>query len=334
MIFKSFIVEKNISLLDDYHGVLFYGENIGLKDDFRDQIKNQNKDADQLSFHQTDIVKNPNLINEQVLNNSLFNKKKIIFVYNFTEKFKNIILEITKDITQDVKIILFSDNLDKKSVVRSQFEKGQKLAVVPCYQDNEKTLSIYIRNKLKDHHGLSQELVNILIKNSGNDRKVLSQEIDKITGLFSDKKIDQEKVISLINNAYNVDFDQLRDSSLEADKQNLNKNLGNIILQNEKSFLYLSNLNNRIEKLLDLNNLLDKESSIDSAMDLIKPKIFWKDKPIFKKQLKIWNKEKLEKAKRITYQTEIVIKTKLSSLSDILIKKLLIELCQLADTRS
>ena len=46
------------------------------------------------------------------------------------------------------------------------------------------------------------------------------------------------------------------------------------------------------------------------------------------------NKEKLEKAKRITYQTEIVIKTKLSSLSDILIKKLLIELCQLADTRS
>ena len=53
-----------------------------------------------------------------------------------------------------------------------------------------------------------------------------------------------------------------------------------------------------------------------------------------KKQLKIWNKEKLEKAKRITYQTEIVIKTKLSSLSDILIKKLLIELCQLADTRS
>ena len=67
-------------------------------------------------------------------------------------------------------------------------------------------------------------------------------------------------------------------------------------------------------------------------MDAMKPKIFWKDKPIFKKQLKIWNLEKLEKAKKIIFQTEIIIKTKFNFLSDILIKKLLIELCSLADT--
>ena len=40
----------------------------------------------------------------------------------------------------------------------------------------------------------------------------------------------------------------------------------------------------------------------------LKPKIFWKDKPIFKKQLKIWNIKKLEKAKKITFQTEILLK--------------------------
>ena len=38
MIFKSFIVEKNISLLDNYYAVLFYGENIGLKDDFKNFV--------------------------------------------------------------------------------------------------------------------------------------------------------------------------------------------------------------------------------------------------------------------------------------------------------
>ena len=331
MILKSFIVEKNIATLNDYYAILFYGENIGLKDDFKNFIKNHNKDYEQISFYQNEIIKNLNLLDEQISNTSLFSKKKIIIINDFSEKLKNNIIEITKESKEDVRIFLFAENLDKRSVVRSHFENEKNLAVVPCYQDNEKTLSIYLKNKLKDYQGLSQELVNMLIKNSGADRKILSQEIEKIKGLFLTKKIEQEKVIKLINNAYNVDFDSLRDSCLEANKKGLNKNLGNISLQGEKAYFYLSNLSNRIQKLLDLNKLLTKNNSIDLAMDSMKPKIFWKDKPTFKKQLEIWNIKKLEKAKKIIYQTEIIVKTKLSSISEILIKKLLIELCSLAD---
>ena len=49
-------------------------------------------------------------------------------------------------------------------------------------------------------------------------------------------------------------------------------------------------------------------------MDNMKPKYFGKINPVFKKQLKIWNKEKLEKAKKIILETEIIIKTKMNSL--------------------
>ena len=154
-------------------------------------------------------------------------------------------------------------------------------------------MSIYIRNKLKDYQGLTQELINVLIKNSVTDRKVLSQEIDKMKGLFVNKKIQNEKLMKLINNAYNIDFDNLRDSCLGADKKNLNRNLGNISLQNEKAYFYLSNLSIRIEKLLDLNKLLNEKNSFDNAINSIKPKIFWKDKTTFEQQFKIWDQEKL-----------------------------------------
>jgi len=335
MIFKSFIVEKNIALLDSYYAVLFYGENIGLKDDLKKFIKNHNnKECEQVSFHQDEIIKNPNLLNEQILNNSLFSKKKIIIINDFSEKLKNSIIEITQDTKKDVKIFLFAENLDKKSKIRSHFENEKNLAVIPCYQDNEKTLSFYLRNELKDYEGLSQDIINMLIKNSGMDRKVLSQEIEKIKVLFLTKKIDLEKITKLINNAYNIDFDNLRDSCLEGNGKDLNKNLGNISLQSEKAYFYLGSLSNRIQKLLDLNRLLIENNNIDLAIDAMRPKIFWKDKPIFKKQLKIWNLDRLEKAKKVIFQTEIMIKTKLSSLSDVLIKKLLIELYRLADTNA
>ena len=181
---------------------------------------------------------------------------------------------------------------------------------------------------------MSQDLVNMLIKNSGVDRKVLSQEIEKIKDLFITKKIDYDKVNQLINNAYNIDFDNLRDCCFEGNKIELNKNLWQISIGTEKAYLYLASLNNRVEKLIDLNKLLAEKNDIDLTIDTAKPRIFWKDKVNFKKQLKIWNSRKLEEAKKIIFQTEIVVKTKLNSLSDVLIKKLLVELCCLAEPTS
>ena len=77
MILKSYIIEKNISILDSYYAVLFYGENIGLKDDFRSYIINTNKDCEKISLNQNEIIKNPILLDEQILNTSLFSKKKL-----------------------------------------------------------------------------------------------------------------------------------------------------------------------------------------------------------------------------------------------------------------
>ena len=59
---------------------------------------------------------------------------------------------------------------------------------------------------------------------------------------------------------------------------------------------------------------------------------FWKDKPVLKKQLKVWNLSKLEIAKKKVFDTELLIKTKLTNLSDILIKKLLVDLCNLGNS--
>ena len=331
MIFKSFLIEKNVSLIDSCFSVIFYGENIGLKDDLRILIKNYYKDYEIISLQQNDILQNSAIINEQILNNSLFAKKKLILISNATDKLKKNIIEITKESISDIKIIIFSENLDKKSSLRSHFEGGKNLGCVACYNDNEKTLSIYSREKLKDYTGLSQEFLNILIKNSNNDRKVLSQEIDKIKRLFIHKKIDQTKALELINNAYNLGFDLLRDACLEIDKKKLNKILGNMDIQNEKSYLYIANLSNRIEKLLNLNRLIDQNNDVDSALDSLKPKIFWKDKPSYKKQLNIWNKKKLEKAKKIIMNTEVKIKTKLNSISSLLIKNLIVELYKLGE---
>ena len=326
MILKSYIIEKNLSSLDKIYVSLFYGENIGLKDEIKEKITERYKSCEKIILDQSEILRNEKVLNDQIYNTSLFNKDKIIFINDVSEKIKKTLLEVISEEQSNVKIFLFSTNLDKKSSLRGTFEKNKNLAIIPCYQDNERTLSEYTRNKLHEYKGLSQNIINLLVSNSGLDRKVLSNEIEKIKSLFSKKEIAQEKILQLINNPHNTEFDSLRDACLEADENRLNKNLGNVVFQNEDTFFYLNSLSLRIQKLMDLNNQLKIDNNLEIAMDNIKPKIFWKDKPVFQKQIKKWNLKKLEEGKKMISEVEIDIKTKFSGYNDIIIKNLLVRL--------
>ena len=76
------------------------------------------------------------------------------------------IIEKTPD---HIRLVLFAQNLDKKSKIRSIFETSKRAGIIPCYQDNHRTLAEYIRGKLKDYTGLSQDIINLLINNSGKN---------------------------------------------------------------------------------------------------------------------------------------------------------------------
>ena len=334
MILKSYLVEQNISLIDKYFINLIYGENIGMKDDIKDQIKIYFKNHEKILFTQDEILKKKDILIEQVENTSLFSNKKIIFVNEVTDKIKDIINDVGQKPKEDLKIFLFAQSLEKKSKLRKNFEKDNTQGIIACYQDNEKTLGEYTRRKLKDYSGITQQMINFLIKNCNLDRKTLSNEIDKIKCLFIDKKINTDKLPELLNNNNNLDFNSVRDACFSADKTNLNENLGNIVLQNENAYFYLSILSNRIEKLINLNYELKKDKNIEKAIDSLRPPIFWKDKPIFYKQIKNWNLKKLEEAKKMLFDTEILIKTKMNSNNNTLIKNLIVNLCNKAASTS
>ena len=332
MILKSFLVEKEISMLDKHFISLFYGENIGLKDEIKHELKKKYENYEQINFNQDEIIKNEKLLDEQIDNTSLFKKNKLVFINEISDKIKDKMEEILEKSEKNIKVFLFAQNLEKKSSLRAFFEKDKNIAIIPCYQDNYRTLSEYLQKKLKDFKGLSQEIINLLIENCGYDRKLLSNEIDKIKCLFLDKKINSDKLANLLNSTNNLDFDKLRDSCFEGSREKLNQTLGNVVLQNEDAYFYLASLNLRIKKLEQLYNQYKIDKNMDMAFENIKPKIFWKDKPIFLRQMKKWNSKKLEKAKKIMVDTEIRMKTKLNSYNTILIKNLLIKLYRIANS--
>ena len=80
MIIKNYEIEKNINLLDKYNLILFFGENLGFKNEIKDKIKDKKKDFEKVNFSQDEILSNNEILYSEVLNFSLFDKNKIFFI--------------------------------------------------------------------------------------------------------------------------------------------------------------------------------------------------------------------------------------------------------------
>jgi len=326
MIFKSYILEQDLKILDKYKLFLFYGENEGLKEEFKERLRLANKNLEILNLFQEEIIKNKNILINEIINKSLFEEKKLIFINQASDKIYNIIEDISENIDGE-KIIIFADTLDKKSTIRTHFEKSKIYGIAPCYRDNEITTKKIILEKLKGYHGLSPQIINLIIESTGFDRNKINNEIQKIKSCFENKKIESNKLESLLNIRENEDFNELKDEALNGNKNKTNGLLADTVFDIDKNIFYLNSINQRIKRLNEIENLKQRGSNIESSVASLKPPVFWKDKPILIEQSKKWNKKKLQDALKKTYEIEIEIKSNASIKKDLLIKNLIIELC-------
>ena len=328
MIYKSYLLEENIKSINE-NLFLFYGENLGLKNDFRDKIKKLNKTALIKNLDQEEILADENKFFNELFNKSLFEDKKIFLINQTNDKILKLIQEIEgKESTP--KIFLFSELLDKRSKLRNYFEKSNKLGIVPCYADNEVSLKKIILSKLEGYTGLSSQNINIIIENCGLNRSKLNNELNKIDTFFFFLIIDTNKLKTLLNLKVNDSFELLKDQALIGDKSKTNKLINDTILDNEKNVFYLNVINQRLKKLLEVTKIA-KNCSLDDAIGKIKPPIFWKDKPIFSLQARKWNISKIKIILDETYKTELKIKSNSQISQGLLIKKLLVDICCLAN---
>ena len=326
MIYKSYLLENNINI--DKKAFLFFGENLGLISDFKNKIRNLSKEKEIINFSQDDLITSTNKLFNEITNISLFEKEKVIFINQATDKTLGIVEEIIPRL-ENQKIFLFANILDKKSKIRNFFEKSNLCAAVACYQDNEITLKKIIIANLVDYEGLSTENINLILNSVGLDRVKLNNELEKVKTLFKNKRINTKELQVLLNINTNDDFNLLKDQALLGNKLKTNKLLGETNFEGEKIVFYLSSINQRLKKLSEIYRT--SPTNLEKGVSELKPPIFWKDKPNFVLQAQKWSLSKVKKIQQKTFNLEIKVKSNSLIDKNLLIKKLILDICLLAN---
>ena len=135
-----------------------------------------------------------------------------------------------------------------------------------------------------------------------------------------------KQLLELLNIKSNYSFDEMRDNVLLGDKKKINKLLSELNILSEDSFFYLNNLNYRILKLIEIEKANSEFNNYEKAIENHKPAVFWKDKPIYIKQLKNLNLQRLEMIASKIGECEVMMKKKSYLRNDIIIKNLIVYL--------
>ena len=339
MILKSYEIQRNPSNFLKYNFFLLYGENNGLKKEIRESIKvaisQQDTNIELLSLYENDIIDNEENFYNSIYSGSLFSNKKIITINNGTDQIIAQVNNIVDKYPENVFLIIFANVLEKKSKLRNFYETNLKTLCIPCYLDNDKDLEIITIKELKKNNiDLSRESMNLLIEKSNNDRNNLKNEIEKIKSFsLNKKKIEIEEIKSIINFSGEYKSDSFINECLCGNIVQYKKILSELYSSAVNQIFLLRILANKIQRLLKMKESESDYDNIDSLLNASKPPIFWKEKPMIKKQLTIWNSNTLKTVISEINHTELLCK-KNPQTSKIIFFNFINQICKKANNYS
>ena len=293
--------------------ILFYGKNEGLKIEVLNILI---KDKNIIShYEEKEILDNENNFIETILSKSLFETEKFIIIKRATDKILKIIENLQQKTLEDTTIILNSESLEKKSKLRSFFEKDKTLVCVPFYPDNDQTLSKLAYNFLREKKiSISSSNINLIVNKCSGDRETLMNELQKIE-LFSKsgKQINSDNITKLINLSENHNISELVDNCLAQNKRKIISILNENNFSNEDCIMIIRYFIIKSKKLLALSKAFESNKNIDLTISSAKPPIFWKEKEITKQQILKWSPKNIKQLIYSLSETELQIKKNINN---------------------
>ena len=311
MIIKSYEINK-ISLKKNQF-ILLYGRNEGHINETVNNLINIKIKA--FNYDEKDILENQNYFFENIFTKSLFENEKIIIIKRATDKILKVFEEIDDKKLNDISIIITSGNLEKKSKLRSYFEKNKIYACIAFYPDTIQTLTKLTNNFLKEKNiAISMSNINLIINRCNGDRENLLKELTKLEYYTKNgKKITSENISKLTNLTENHSITELVDNCLAKNKKKIINILNENNFSNDDCIMIARSFLIKAKKLLVLSKAFETNKNIDLTISSAKPPIFWKEKEITKQQIYKWSPKNIKQLIYALSETELQIKKNINN---------------------
>ena len=301
MIVKFEDFEKNSESYRYFRFFLFYGQNYGKVSECADLVKGLKgvkKDFEVINLFSDEIKKeNLSRIFNEISTPNIFGSKTFLCFHLSSEKIsKEIITFISKGTNKDLIVVLKCNQLSPRSSLRSFFENNDDAISVACYEESEKEKRIYIDNFLNNEGvKVSESLINSLSNSLSNQRLEIKSELEKMIILHKSapEKNSFQSSLSFISESLDNDDTRFIFSLVSKEKKEFVKNYNKFTDYGSDNIRLITYLLEHFFRLLVVKTKIIEGIDIGGAIKQLKPNIFFKNLPEFKKQIHMFSTSEL-----------------------------------------
>ena len=298
-----FLYGSNLGLID----LLYHKSIILLKIDKHDPFNVCKIDGNEFK-------ENPYILEDNINTFSIFSENKFILLdLSHTSPNINVDNIILKTITKEndnYLLIIKAGNISSQNKLIKYFEKSSNCVLTPCYEENVSKIKndinkIFMRHKIS----FSNNFISHLSTAFNNDSLTNKMELEKLDSyLINNKNVTETALIKLLINNEDINLNKIINSCLNGETKECLFYFEKIYEKSNSNIILIRMFRKHlkiIEKILLSNQ---RGNSFLEAINDLKPPIFFKEKPFFLSQCKLWSLKKINLVQKRLIDLELKTK--------------------------
>ncbi len=296
--------------------VLLYGPDRGLVHERAERLARTVVDALDDPFRVVDLnaavfVSDPARLADEAAAQSLTGGRRVVRVRGAGNDLAPIIEVLLKNYVGDALIVVEAGELSPKAKLRSLFESAANAASIACFQDEDAALESVIKESLVQRGlAVSAEALAYMSGRLGADRKVTRSELEKLALFMGERtEVTEADAIACVGDSAEMDLDDLADATAGGDHPAVARALSRLTVDGVNPIAILRALQRHFQRLHLAGAMVSSGTSADAAVGSLRPPIFYKRRPAFGRQLRLWSPRLIASALDLLLDAELDCKT-------------------------
>lgn len=216
----------------------------------------------------------------------------------------------------DALIVVEAGDLGPRSALRRLFESSGAAAALPCYGDEGRDLAEFIRGVLSEHRlDVQPDAMSYLVERLGGNRQLTRRELEKLVlyagpgagsgGAGGGGEVTLADAVACVGDSAALELDDAAFAAADGDFAALDRVMSRLLLEGTSPVALLRAALRHVQRLHLGAGLMRSGASLDSAMQALRPPVFFKQRRRFAAQLGWWPVDRLAEVMERLMQAEL-----------------------------
>ncbi len=254
-----------------------------------------------------DLAKDPARLADEMAAQSLIGGRRAVRVRAAGDGLTGALKPILEQPSADGNLaIVEAGELSPRSSLRKLCEGAKSAGAIACYPMDPEAVAGLVRSMLSDAGiSISRDAEDYLSVSLAADRALVRREAEKLIAYAGETgKIDLESAEACVGDSAERSMDDLVMAAGDGDVATVDRTLERLIAEGVSPIALLRAAQRHFGRLHLANSRIGAGDAVDNVMATLRPPVFFKAKPRFRRQLDTWRRDRLTDALERLADTE------------------------------